>query len=36
MNFVDLISLNDFLNELIIQKKVMLEEIDTLLIVTWF
>ena len=36
MNFVDLISLNDFFNELIIQKKVVLEEIDTLLIVPWF
>ena len=28
-----LISLNDFFNELIIQKKVVLEEIDTLLII---
>ena len=36
MNFGDLISLNDFFNELIIQKKVVLEEIDTLLIVIWF
>ena len=36
MKFVDLITLNDFFNELIIQKKVVLEEIDTLLIVPWF